>query len=125
MGPDKEKPASWIDANIHATELTADGQALLHPPDGPVATAWTRRSPRVLDEQAIYVVPRLNPDGAEPRTGGAAEVHPFRDAALSFEDRRDGLYAEDIDGDGRILQMRMVDPWRATGRCRIAMSASW
>ena len=36
-----------------------------------------------------------------------------------FEDKKDGLHSEDIDGDGRILQMRIADPtgdWKVSDR---------
>lgn len=63
-GADTDKPAVWIDANIHATEITGTtialgiAQALL---DGyqtdPEIT-------RLLDTSVYYILPRLNPDGA-------------------------------------------------------------
>ncbi|MFP5325856.1 MAG: M14 family zinc carboxypeptidase [Acidimicrobiia bacterium] len=64
-GPAQEKPAIWIDANIHATELTGSVAALNliarlvreHGSD-PTVT-------RALDTRTFYVVPRLGPDGAE------------------------------------------------------------
>ncbi len=118
-GPDTEKPAFWIDANIHATELTASMAALyfIHRVvrgygSDPVIT-------RILDEQAIYVVPRLNPDGAELALAVPPKFIRSGTRPYPLEDRRDGLYAEDIDGDGRILQMRMVDPagdWQVSDR---------
>ena len=64
-GPASEKPAVWIDANIHATEVTG-GTAALHL----VHLLLTRHGAddsitRALGERAFYVVPRLNPDGFE------------------------------------------------------------
>ena len=64
-GGDLEKPAAWIDANIHATEIAGTTTAL--------NVAYTlldgygsdERLRRMLDTSVYYIVPRLNPDGAE------------------------------------------------------------
>jgi murein tripeptide amidase MpaA len=67
---------------------------------------------RALDTRAFYIVPRVNPDGAEL----ALADHPkeIRSGTRPYphvEDHIDGLaWGEDIDGDGRILQMRVEDP---------------
>jgi murein tripeptide amidase MpaA len=109
-GPDTEKPALWIDANIHATEVTGAtvalnlAQALL---EGFGADA---QATRLLDHCAYYIVPRLNPDGAalalaeRPRFVRSG-VRPY-----PWQDKAEGLHEEDLDGDGRILQMRIQDP---------------
>lgn len=108
-GPDTEKPAYWLDANIHATEVTGSMGALHlltrlltgHSQDESIA--------RLLRERTFYIVPRVNPDGAElalttPKyLRSSARPYPFTEV-------QDGLYPEDIDGDGRILQMRLPDP---------------
>ena len=64
-GADTDKPAFWVDGNIHAAELTASTACLywLHhllSKDGEDAGVSELLSTRV-----IYLVPRLNPDGAE------------------------------------------------------------
>ncbi|MDA0311482.1 MAG: M14 family metallopeptidase [Gemmatimonadetes bacterium] len=65
-----------------------------------------------LAQHVIYVVPRLNPDGAEamfasPRTGAGGN-------ALAFDDDNDGRLDEDgpndLNGDGVITVMRVADP---------------
>ena len=64
---------------------------------------------RVLDTRTFYVIPRLNPDGAElaladrPRFSRSS-VRPY-----PLLDEQDGLHEEDLDGDGRVLMMRMRD----------------
>ena len=59
----------------------------------------------------MYLVPRLNPDGAElaladrPRhIRSSTRRYPFDERPVA------GLTPEDIDGDGRILSMRLPDP---------------
>jgi murein tripeptide amidase MpaA len=108
-GPAIEKPAYWIDANTHAGEVTGSTVALY--------TIWSYLTnygvdetvTRVLDRCAIYVLPRLSVDGAERYLTtpyflrSSTRVYPY-------EEEQDGLYEEDIDGDGRILAMRVQDP---------------
>jgi hypothetical protein len=69
---------------------------------------------RVLDTRAFYVIPRLNPDGAER---GLKERRFIRSSVRPYprDEPEDGLQVEDIDGDGRVLDMRVEDPngaWR-------------
>ncbi len=64
-GIDEDKPAFWVDGNIHAAELTASTACLywLHQlllQDGKDAQVTELLSTRV-----IYLVPRLTPYGAE------------------------------------------------------------
>lgn len=110
-GPDREKPALWVDGNIHATEVspTTACLALVHKlltEDGvdPEVT-------RALDTRAFYVCPRINPDGAElflcdrPRyLRSSTRPYPFDEEPV------EGLRKDDIDGDGRQLTMRIPDP---------------
>jgi murein tripeptide amidase MpaA len=108
-GPAIEKPAYWIDANTHAGEVTGSTVVLY--------TIWSyltsygsdEKVTKVLDRSAIYLLPRLSVDGAEKYLTSpyylrsSTRLHPY-------EDERDGLYPEDIDGDGQILDMRVQDP---------------
>ena len=72
---------------------------------------------RVLDTRAFYVCPRINPDGAEWAL--ADKPKWIRSSTRPYpydEEDIEGLTVEDIDGDGRILQMRIPDPnglWKA------------
>ncbi len=66
---------------------------------------------RALDTRAFYVCPRINPDGAEwaladkPKwVRSSTRPYPWDDEEI------EGLTVEDVDGDGRILQMRIPDP---------------
>ena len=65
---------------------------------------------RALDTRAFYVCPRINPDGAEWAL--ADKPKWIRSSTRPYpcdEDELDGLTVEDVDGDGRILQMRIPD----------------
>ena len=108
-GPDNEKPAYWVDANIHATEVTGC-MAALHL----IETLLTgygeqERLTELLDSRALYVVPCLNPDGMEQALTSPLYVRSGT-RPYPYTDERDGLYPSDIDDDGRILQMRVPDP---------------
>ncbi len=112
-GAHDTKPAHWVDASIHAVELTATVAAcrlLKRLVDGWAAGDETIS--RALRTRTFYVVPRVNPDGAEwvladrPRFRRSS-VRPWPHADAH---RWPGLHEQDLDGDGRILQMRLVDP---------------
>ena len=115
-GPANEKPAFWCDGNIHATEVSASSACLylLHK----LATGHgvDPEITRALDTRAFYVVPRVNPDGAELYFAGnpryvRSSVRPYP----YDEEPIEGLKPEDVDGDGRILFMRIPDangPWK-------------
>ncbi|HTI48715.1 MAG TPA: M14 family metallopeptidase [Casimicrobiaceae bacterium] len=116
-GPASEKPAFWVDGNIHSTEVAASAATLYfldtlvsgHGRDADIT--------RALDTRAFYLCPRINPDGAEwaladkPKwVRSSTRPYPFEEEDI------EGLVVEDIDGDGRILQMRIEDPnglWKA------------
>ena len=64
-GPAHEKPAFWVDGNIHSTEVAASAAALYF-----LNTLVTQYGvdddvTRALDTRAFYINPRVNPDGAE------------------------------------------------------------
>jgi murein tripeptide amidase MpaA len=109
-GADTEKAAIWLDANIHATEIAGTTTVL--------AIAYTLlsgygsdpRCTRLLDSATFYIAPRLNPDGAA--LAMAEKPRYLRSGTRPYpeEERAPGLHAEDIDDDGRILQMRIEDP---------------
>lgn len=109
-GPDAEKPAYWADGNIHATETSASTAALYL--INKLLTGYGRdeRITYALDSRAFYVVPRLNPDGAEWALADTPKYIRSSTRPYPRTDQLDGLYEEDIDGDGRILQMRLRDP---------------
>ena len=64
-GLEAEKPAFWVDGNIHAAEVTASACALylIHN----LITRYKKDAniTEALNTRAFYIVPRVNPDGAE------------------------------------------------------------
>jgi len=110
-GPDHEKPALWVDGNIHSAELVSSMAALKLIDTLTNGYGTDPTITRTLDSRCFYIVPRVNPDGAEwalsdtPRlTRSSVRPWPY------VEQASDGLQIEDIDGDGRILSMRIPDP---------------
>src|SRR5438046_2247894 len=110
-GAARDKPAIWIDGNIHSAELTASNACLCYLESLAERYGRDADTTRLLDTRAVYICPRINPDGAEwaladrPRyIRSSTRPYPFD------EDPVDGLTIEDVDGDGRILSMRIPDP---------------
>ena len=112
-GAHHTKPAYWVDANIHSVEVTGGAAALhlLHV----LSTAAERNDTTTLQALrtcTFYVVPRVNPDGVE---AALADSPTYRRSSMRpwpWRDRHQwpGLVEHDIDGDGRLLTMRIVDP---------------
>ena len=113
-GAHLDKPGFLIEANIHSMEWTGCSAALhlIHR----LLTGYGNDDTvtDALDTRTFYVIPRLNPDGAER---GLEERRFIRSSVRPYprEKQEDGLRVEDIDDDGRVLDMRVVDPngaWR-------------
>jgi len=117
-GSDAEKPAFWVDGNIHASEVTASAAALYLIQALVTRYKKDEHVTRAMDTRAFYIVPRANPDGAEWALADKPKVIRSSTRAYPYEeDALEGLmWGEDIDGDKRILQMRVPDPngaWKA------------
>jgi murein tripeptide amidase MpaA len=108
-GPPEAKPAVVVHAQIHAMEFTGTTAAmslldrLLH------GYGEDEKVTRALDTRTFYVVPRVNPDGAE---AGLSDGRFRRSSVRPYprEEPQDGLQRGDVDGDGRVLMMRLRDP---------------
>jgi len=121
-GAAADKPAFWADGNIHAAELTASTAVLyyLHQlvTGYGVPTDPGRQVTHLLDTRTVYLCPRLNPDGAELALGD--KPRHIRSSTKRYpydEDHVDGLTVEDVDGDGRVLFMRIPDPHGTYKKC--------
>lgn len=116
-GSHDTKPAYFVDANIHAGEVTGCSTVLWL-----VNHVLTNQGDdtirRLLRETTLYVVPALSIDGMERILDGKASrirssVRPFPDP-----EQEDGLVREDLDGDGLVSHMRIKDPngpWKVSG----------
>lgn len=110
-GSDMDKPALWVDGNLHASEVAASSAALYHLHSLVTKYGREKQTTHALDTRVFYIVPRVNPDGAEWALAARPKV--IRSSTRPYpydEEPVDGLIEEDIDGDGRILFMRIPDP---------------
>jgi murein tripeptide amidase MpaA len=116
-GADVDKPAFWVDGNIHAAELTASTACLYWLHQLVAGHGTDERTTELLDTRVVYMVPRLNPDGAELAL--ADKPRHIRSSTRPYpwaEEPVEGMTIEDVDGDGRVLSMRVPDPhgtWKA------------
>ncbi len=108
-GPDLEKPAYWIDANTHAGEVTGSAVALYTIDRYTSKYGKDPRITQLLDEHTLYILPRITVDGSEKYL---TSPHYLRSSTrrYPYEEDREGLYPDDVDGDGKILQMRIKEP---------------
>lgn len=109
-GPLDEKPGYYIDGQIHAEEHATSATALYAVHHLLTRYGSDPEVTRLVDSQAFYILPRINPDGAE-----LSLVPPFYNWCgngrfMPGADRLEGLIPEDIDGDGFLVWMRVPDP---------------
>ena len=116
-GPASEKPAFWVEGNVHATEVAASVACVYFLDHLLTRYGADADVTRALDTRAFYICPRVNPDG--PEWALADRPKFIRSSTRPYphdEEEIEGLTVEDIDGDGRILQMRVPDSnglWKA------------
>jgi len=110
-GPADEKPALWVDGNIHASEVSPSSACLYFINKLTSEYGANADITRCLDTRAFYICPRINPDGAEWALADVPKI--IRSSTRPYpydEDAVEGLRTEDVDGDGRMLMMRIPDP---------------
>ncbi len=110
--PVEERPGLLVVANLEGDQLVGS-EIALHTieyllTNYPADSAVKER----LDNHVVYVIPRLNPDAAElmfadVRSGRCTNTRPFDD---DNDGRTDEDGPEDLNGDGLITVMRVVDP---------------
>jgi hypothetical protein len=108
------RPAVWVNGNLHAAELAGSSVALAIAEDAlrihlePEAFELSGPMMDRLRDVLFYVVPRISPDGAECvlKTGRPLRSVP-RDVRAHRGQPRWVL--GDLDGDGRVLAMRVPD----------------
>jgi murein tripeptide amidase MpaA len=119
-GADRDKPALWVDGNIHATEVAGSMACLYFLNHLVTRYGQDDDVTRCLDTRVFYVCPRLNPDGAELALADVPKI--IRSSTRPYphdEEPVAGLKRADVDGDGRVLTMRVADPngpWKISER---------
>lgn len=102
-----EKPAFWIDANIHASEVTGTQGVVFfierlldekHP--------YADRHKELMKKMTYYLIPRFSPDGAR---AFFKESNSYRSTPLEMAHEYSNFKRQDLDGDGEITLMRWKD----------------
>ena len=117
-GPELEKAAMYIEANVHGNEIQGSEVCLY--------TIWylmehydrNENVKRLVDERVFYIIPTVNPDGRQffmEGTGPGA-----RTGHVPVDSDNDGLYDEDgpddLNGNGVLDQIRKYVPGQGTHR---------
>jgi hypothetical protein len=109
--PMDDRPAVLVVANLEGNHLVGSHLAL-EMVRYLVENAGNDAVADILNNQTIYVFPRLNPDGAEAMFADVKWER--RTNAFDFDDDNDGRTNEDgpddLNGDGFITMMRVADP---------------
>jgi len=113
-GAHDEKPAMYIDANIHGNEVQSTEVVLY--------TIWYLTKSygeldpltELIDRASFYFVPMVNPDSRDHWFHNPNTAHSQRSGQRPTDNDYDGLKDEDapddIDGDGNITRMWRFDP---------------
>lgn len=113
-GKDTDKPAMYIDGNIHGNEVQSTEVV--------VYSIWyltkmygtNEKITELVDRLAFYFVPSVNPDGRAHWFREANNPHSQRSGQLPTDNDYDGEMdedgPEDLDGDGHIGSMWRFDP---------------
>jgi len=105
------KPGFYVDGNIHGGEVLGGEGALAFLDRLLSGYGADPRITALVDSRAFYIVPIVNPDG---RAISVQTPENHRWNIRPVDEDGDGLVdedpPEDLDGDGRILQMRIPDP---------------
>ena len=108
-GADTAKPAYHINGQHHAGEITASATALYTIHYLLTQYGVDAAVTDLLNTRTVYIVPRITVDGTEWYFD-----HPqmLRSSPLMYPqpEEPEGLRPEDINGDGRILMMRIPHP---------------
>lgn len=108
-GNPQDKPAYYIDANIHAGEVTGSMTAL-YTIDALCTNSQDPKISYLLDHYTFYIIPKVSPDGADAYLNSAEKLRSVN-RFYPFSEKEDGLHPEDIDGDGFIRMMRVQTPY--------------
>ena len=113
-GPDTEKPAMWIDGNVHGNEIQATETVLYSIWYLAESYGKVKALTELVDRVTFYFVPMVNPDGRAGWFAEPATAHSHRSGQRptdnDFDGRVDEDGPEDLDGDGSIGTMWRPDP---------------
>jgi murein tripeptide amidase MpaA len=109
-GPGEDKPGIYTDGNTHAGEVTGCEVILYTVKRILEGYGKDPRITALVDTRVFYFIPRITVDGSERYLTTSymlrSSMHPWPEE----NDEKPGLYPDDVDGDGKILQMRVKNP---------------
>jgi hypothetical protein len=102
-GDPADKPGYLVQANLHAPEVSGTTASLVL-----IRRLLTDPAQAELLQRVVfYIIPRLNPDGAEYALVTGGQIR----SKFELLPCRNGLLPGDLNGDGRVLSMRWPDPY--------------
>jgi hypothetical protein len=108
----EERPALLIVANLEANHLVGSSTALVTAEYLLTRYGQDDEVTRLLDERTVYVLPRMNPDGAELYWSMSGYELPYKPHASAPD--RGGMnnreIGRDLNGDGFVTMMRQRHP---------------
>lgn len=113
-GNELDKPAIYVDGNIHGNEIQG-GEVALYLLDYLLGNYGKMKEITTLvDTKVFYIVPVVNVDGRWHYMNNPNHDSSARSLRRPKDDDNDGLfdedYPDDLDGDGSITMMRKKDP---------------
>ncbi|MBR0417563.1 MAG: zinc carboxypeptidase [Erysipelotrichaceae bacterium] len=110
IGDHNDKPAFYLDGNIHAGEVTSS-MCAMHTIDYLLSNYSDNEEVKdILDNYTLYVIPRVTPDGAETYL---STPYTLRSVNRDYIKEKGGIKEEDLDDDGVIRMMRIKTPYGA------------
>lgn len=116
-GAYENKPAYYIEGNIHAGEVTGC-MCCMYLLDVLFTNLDDPQVKDLLDKYTFYVMPRVSPDGSE-RYLTTPDMVRSVPRLYPFTDEMPGLVPQDLDGDGVIRKMRVKSPlgiWKVSDK---------
>lgn len=114
IGNELDKPAMWIDANVHGNEIQGTEVVLYTAHFLTRAYGQIDEITKLLDAKVIYLLPSQNPDGRTYWFEAPNNSSSSRAGVRPVDSDDDGLFDEDppndLDGDGSITMMWKADP---------------
>ncbi len=113
-GEASEKPAMYIDGNVHGNEIQAAETVLYSIWYLTKSYGEVDQLTELIDRVAFYFLPMQNPDGRAEWFANPNTPHSARTGQRPTDNDFDGLLdedgPEDLDGDGHITSMWKFDP---------------
>jgi hypothetical protein len=113
-GTPESKPGVYVDGNIHGNEIQASEVCLYLANRLLTNYGKLEDISEVVDRNVFYIIPTVNVDGRAHFFEDPNTPSSNRGLRIPKDDDRDGLFdedfADDLDGDGSITNMRRRDP---------------